>query len=189
MADHPRQIIRDAVVAALTNATSAGPRVKATRVEPMGVLISASRGSGLPAIGVYTPTDNVDPNAALYKPLELWHNLELHVVAWVVDTTAVPVENAMDAIAKQIEAAMNVDRFFGGACGGTVGSILSSTETGVNDDGDPLIGVVKLTYRCEYADNQAPATGLTDYLRTHTTTDIDGGGSAPTVSDQFNQRP
>lgn len=189
MTDHPRQIIRDAVVAALTNTTSAGPRVKATRVEPMGVLVSSSRGSGLPAIGVYTPTDTVDPDAPQYKPLELWHNLELHVVAWVVDTAAVPVENAMDAIAKQIEAAMSVDRYFGGACGGKVGSILVSTETGVNDDGDPLIGVIKLAFRCEYADNQAPATGLADYLRTGTTTDIDGAGSAATVGDLFNQRP
>lgn len=187
--DHQRTIIRDAVVTALTNTTSAGPRVKATRVEPMGVLVSSSRGSGLPAIGVYTPTDTVDADAEQYKPMELWHILELHVVAWVVDTAAVPVERAMDAIAKQIEAAMNVDRYFGGACGGNFGSLLSSTETGVNDDADPLIGVIKLSYRCQYGDNQAPATGLADYLRTGTTTDIDSTGSALVVQDQFNQRP
>lgn len=188
MADHPRKLIRDAAVAALTNTTSAGPRVKAQRVEPMGVKISASRGTGLPAIGVYTPTDNVDADAAQYKPLELWHTLDLHVVAWVIDTAALPVENAIDAIAKQIEDVMSIDRSLGGTCGGKVGCILMSTETGVDDEGDPLIGVVRLAFRCEYADNQAPATGLADYLRTHTTTDVDGTGSAAVIEDQFNQR-
>lgn len=185
---HPRKIIRDAVVAALTGTTSAGSRVKATRVEPMGTQPSANRGSGLPALAVYTPEDQVDADAAMYKPLELWHTLTLKVTAWVVDTAAFPVDDAMDAIAEQIEAAMSVDRYFGGACGGKVGSILASTETGVLDDGDPLIGVITLTFRCEYADNQAPATGLADYLRTHTTTQRDGAGPDNVVQDQFNQR-
>lgn len=183
---HPRKIIRDAVVAALVSTTSAGTRVKATRVEPMGAQPSANRGSGLPALAIYTPEDQVDADAAMYKPRELWHRLTLKVTAWVTDTAAVPVDDAMDAIAEQIEAAMNADAYFGGACGGDVGSILSSTETGVLDDGDPLIGVITLTYRCEYADNQAPATGLADYLRTHTTTQVDGPDNV--VEDQFNQR-
>lgn len=179
---HPRKLIRDAVVAALTGATAAGARVKATRVAP-------NSAAALPALAVYTPADDTDEDSIATKPRELLSRLTLKITGWIADTAALAGDDAMDALAEQIEAAMDVDRFLGGACGGEVGTVRMSTETGVLDDGDPIVGVVTLTYRAEYYSSPAPPALANDYLRTGTTTDMDGTGSAPTVSDLFDQRP
>lgn len=178
---HQRQVIRDAVVTALTNATSAGARVKATRVEP-------NRAAGLPAIAVYTPTEETDEDWIRTAPRELLRHITLKVTGWVEDTAALAGDAAMDALALQIETAMDVDRYFGGACGGKIGSVLLSTETGVLDDGDPIVGVVTLTYRADYFSSPAAPALPNDYLRTGTTTTIEGTTGVP-VLDQFNQRP
>lgn len=178
---HQRKIIRDAVVAALTGATGAGPRVKATRVEP-------NKAMGLPALAVYTSSEEIDADSIATAPRKLLRHLTLKVTGWVVDTAAVPADDAMDALAEEIEAVMEIDRYFGGAAEGGAGSVLSSTETGVLDEGDPLIGVVTLTYLIDYYFVPEAPTLANDYLRTGTTTTIEGTTGDP-VSDLFDQRP
>lgn len=178
---HQRKLIRDAVVAALTGTTDAGPRVKATRVEP-------NKSLGLPALAIYTSSEEIDPDSMASAPRNLLRHLTLKVTGWVVDTAAVPADDAMDALAEQIEAAMEIDRYLGGAAGGGAGSVLSATETGVLDEGDPLIGVVTLTYLIGYYFVPEAPTLVNDYLRTGTTTTIEGTVGDP-VSDLFNQRP
>lgn len=178
---HPRKLIRDAVVAALTGATAAGSRVKGTRVEPQ-------RNTQLPAIGVYTLSEEVDAQSASTAPRELKRDLKLEVAGWVADSSALPIDDAMDALAEQIEAAMHADPYFGDTAGD---SILQSTEMSVLEENaaDPLIGIVKLTYTVTYRAIVGTTTPTDDYLRTGTTTDIDGAGSADTVIDMFDQRP
>jgi hypothetical protein len=177
---HQRKVIRDAVVAALTGTTDAGTRVKATRVEP-------NRALGLPALAIYTSSEEIDPDSVATAPRKLLRHLTLKVTGWVVDTAAAPADDAMDALAEEIEAVMELDRYFGGAAEGA-GSVLSSTETGVLDDGDPLIGVVTLTYQIDYYFVPEAPTLLNDYLRTGTTMQIEGTTGDP-VSDLFDQRP
>jgi hypothetical protein len=178
---HQRKVIRDAVVAALTGTTDAGARVKATRVEP-------NRAAGLPALAIYTPTDETSEDSIETAPRELLSHVTLKVTGWVLDTAALPADDAMDALAEQVEAAMDVDRYFGGACGGKRGSVRISTETGVLDDGDPLVGVVTITYQADYYSSPEAPTLVNDYLRTGTTTQIEGT-TGELVSDLFSQRP
>jgi hypothetical protein len=169
-------------VTLLTNATSAGARVEGSRTD-------AIRHTALPAIGVYTESDVVDGDSESTAPREESHELELKVAGWVVDSTANPVDDAMDDLAEQIEAVIASDRFLGGAVGGN-GLRLQRTDLTILADGnaDPLVGRVTLTYAATYFHVPGVATPTDDYLRTGVTTKIAGAGDDNTVSDLFDQR-
>ncbi|HEY6038260.1 MAG TPA: hypothetical protein VIV58_28455 [Kofleriaceae bacterium] len=100
---HQRKLIRNAVAALLVSAnTAAGARVKATRVEP-------NREQELPAISVYTLSDETDRASADTAPIELTRELKLEIACEVKHTDAYPVDDRMDDIAEQVEAAMASD--------------------------------------------------------------------------------
>lgn len=102
---HQRKLIRKSVVALLVSGgTAAGARVKSTRVEP-------HKKSQLPAIAVYTLKEPVDPASKDTAPRELTRDLKLEVVGWVGVTDPDTVDDAMDDLAEQIEAAMEANRW------------------------------------------------------------------------------
>ncbi len=140
---HQRKLIRQAVVALLTNATPAGARVQGTRIEP-------HKKSQLPAISVYTLSEETDKSSAETAPLELTRELKLEVTGWVAHSDALPVDDAMDDLAEQIEQIMASDYYLGDT---VAAQMLESTEMQVlEDDGrsDPLIGIITLTYGITY---------------------------------------
>lgn len=156
---HPRKLIRQAVVALLVDAnTAAEARVLGTRVEP-------HKKSQLPAISVYTLREPIDQDASAgTAPHEIVRDLKLEVVGWVAHTDALPVDDAMDDLAEQIEAAMDADPYLGVLAGDTV---LEDTVMQVlEDDGrsDPLIGIVTLTYSVTYRTSPAAPSDLDDFL-------------------------
>lgn len=178
---HQRKLIRQAVVLRIKNAaTAAGDRVTVT-FEPQ-------RSARLASITLYTPDEETDPEDAQTAPRQLWRNLVLEICGWVIDTAAVPVADAMDNIAEQIEAAMAADRYFGGA---VLDSILTTTQMAtLGDQGaDPLIGLIKLTYQVTYQTDADSIGILVEYLRTGVTTQIAGAGADNVVTDLLNQRP
>lgn len=166
--EHPRTLIREAVVALLINApTSAGPRVFDTRSDPY-------KASALPVISVYTLSEQVDPESAKTAPRELARLPKLEVVAWVRDTTALPVGRAMDTIAREIEFAMNGANF--PPPNGASDFVLESTECEVIRDGEALLGVIALTYAVRYFDDVDTAALATDnLLRADIVTAVTGG--------------
>lgn len=177
---HQRKLIRHAVTAALVGSTAAGARVQATRVEPR-------RPSEIPAIGVYTATEETDPDDVSTAPRELLRQLKLDVVGWVLDSSAVPVDDAMDDLAEQIEIAMELDPYFGSTVSE---SILVATDMQViaEDGNDPMIGVVRLTYSVTY--RTSPVVGaLDDFLRAGVTTRIVGADADNAVSDLVELQP
>lgn len=140
---HPRQTIREAVVAALTGtapdyATAAGARVYETRVIPLQKV-------NLPALAVYTLRDTVDPASRNTSARELRRTLEVVVEGFV--KMAADVDDEIDDLSLEIERAMHADETFGGACGE---SLLSDTEIDVLETGNQLVGWVKLTYSVTY---------------------------------------
>lgn len=176
---HPRKLVRQAVVALLTGATSAGARVDATRVEP-------HRKTQLPAISVYTLSEESTPESATSAPRELLRIVRVEIAGFVAHSDAVPVDDAMDNLAEQIEAAMDADRYLSGAAGE---SVLERTEMQVREEdgrSDPLVGIVTLTYAVEY--RTEPTVGpLDDFLRataTHALADGLPGDTVP-ASDSF----
>jgi hypothetical protein len=132
---HQRQVIREAAQAALVAAnTAAGTRVTETRLGPQ-------RATELPAISVYTLSEEVDPASAQSAPRELKRELQLAVEGWVRATGN--VDDALDALALEIERAMHADPTLGGACSD---SVLASTEVGIKMDGDRPMGAVHIVY-------------------------------------------
>lgn len=137
---HPRDVIGQYVVALLVAAsTSAGTRVEATRVEP-------HKKSLLPALSVYTLNDPVDDE--LSSEMEVAHGLQLEITGWVTHADAPQVTAAMNALAEEIEIAMRADPYLGGNASDV--SHPSTAMQVVEDDSDPLVGIVVLTYTVTY---------------------------------------
>lgn len=159
---HQRKEIRLAVQAALVAAdTAAETRVYASRMIPF-------RRIDLPAIAVYTLEESsVDNDSA---PRELTRTLQL-VIEAAVRATGTQIDDELDDLAEEIERAMHADETFGGKCGD---SVLASTEMDLAEDGDRMIGILKLTYATTYytyAPEDADVT-LDDLETVETTYDL-----------------
>jgi hypothetical protein len=181
---HPRALIRANTRTILVNAsTAAGARVKDSPAEP-------NQDTELPAIGVYTQSDQVDEASENTTPHEERHELQLTVAGWALDTATVPVALALDNLADQIEAAMASDRFLSGAAGDK-GTRLKGTDVTLfsSEGGDPMLGRIVLTYTAVYYQVPGVSIPTEDYLSTGVTTQIAGAGANNTVSDLFDQRP
>lgn len=164
MALHERKQLRDAVVAQLiAGATSAGARVRPSRMEP-------PQTSELPAIGVYTPDEEVTGLAT--APRELTRTAVVAIEAWVI--AAQNLEDAFDALALQIETAMDTDLWLGGAANT---SVLSGTSTGIQLDGARPMGMLRLEYTCVYKTDQRTAAAHAareDFTTLDTRTNLNG---------------
>jgi len=177
---HQRKLIRDAAVALLANAgTAAGARVTPTRIDP-------HKKNELPALSVYTLSEQTDPDDASTAPRELWRTLKLEIAGWVAHSTAAPADDALDALAEQIEAAMDADRYLGNTASD---SILVGTEISILSDGDPLVGVITLTYEVEYRTSPAAPDGLDDFLRAGATTQVGDATVDNAANDVIQVRP
>lgn len=177
---HQRKLIRDAVVAMLVAAnTAAADRVTGSRVDPL-------EPSELPTLSVYTLSEDVDSNSVTNAPRRLDRHLKLEIAGWVAHSDQVSVDDAMDALAEQIEAAMDSDRYLRSTCGE---SILESCEMSiVEEDGrsDPLVGVVTLTYAVTYRTWPATAATPDDFNTVDSTQKPAGGANdTPVVEDTF----
>lgn len=163
MAPHQRAAIRHAVRDLLIGQTSAGSRVHATRILPY-------RKHELPAISVYTLEESVDPESRETAPRELDRRLQLEVAGWVAP--AADLDDAMDALALEIEKAMHADRYLGGT---VADSVLDGTTMGLHGEGDSQMGLVTLTYDVTYQTLAEEAPGdLDDFLVADVTQNLRG---------------
>ena len=153
---HPRTEIRHAAIALLTAAnTAAGARVSNTRVDP-------NRKGQVPALSVYTLGE--ESEVASTSPRELKREVQLEIVGWVANTDPGALADAMDALALEIEEAMDADRHLDGTA---TESVLEGTRTRVleeNGRSDPLVGEIVLTYSVTYMTSPA-TTALDEFLR------------------------
>ncbi len=116
---HQRTVIRHAVVALLLGQTAAATRVYAARQLPV-------RKGELPAVMVFTNRDPVDPDSADTAPRELRRRLELVIDALVAGVDGAALEDALDAIALQIETAMAADPYL------SVADVVEAINTAAN---------------------------------------------------------
>lgn len=152
---HQRQIIRAAVVTALTGNTSAGANVFPTRYLPMGT-------ATLPAIAVYTVNEEVNPESfhnTQGSTRELTRDLRL-MIEGVMKATGTPdnPDDALDAFAKDIEKALNADETFGGLAGR---SLLESTEIDIFEQGNKAIGLLQMVWAVRYYTNAPEEADVT----------------------------
>lgn len=140
---HRRQLIREAAAAALKGKTDAGDRVYETRLVPYRLL-------ELPAIAVYSLDESTEEASRSTAPRELERDLELAIEGAVKQGEN--VDDAMDALALEIERVMHADPTLGGVASDT---FLSGTEFFVDVESDRPAGVIRLVYRTRYY-TQAP---------------------------------
>ncbi len=161
---HQRQVIRDAVATALTGATAAGDSVFPSRVLPYVL-------PDLPVLSVYTPRDNVDQESATTAPRELTR--ELTIIVEAMSSPGPSVDDTLDDLAAEIEAAMHADPYFGDVC---ADSILTTTEIELIEDGEKSLGWMALTYSVTYQ-TQAPEapTDLDDFEEAYATHNVGNG--------------
>lgn len=138
---HKRQAIRDAIVTKLVNAsTSAGTRVKSTRIEPI-------RTAELPCISVYSVSDQVDlERTNQTAPRKSWRDYQIAVVAWVSGSSDT-LDDDLDDIAAQIERALSADEQLNESAEDLV---LVDTAFDLRIDGARPLGAVGLTYSASY---------------------------------------
>jgi hypothetical protein len=136
---HPRQLIREAAKTALVNTTAANERVVTTRRIPW-------RPGLLPGIGVYTLEEFVDPESARTAPRELERHPSLVVEAVLRDDVE-NIDDALDAIALQIEIAIAADDTLGGTASDCW---LTKTEFEFGMQGDQEIAVARLIFSVTY---------------------------------------
>lgn len=155
---HQRTVIRRAVRDLLVGKTVAGSRVTATRIQ-------SYRRADVPAIGVYTTDETVDPDSWSTAPREYTRNLSLEIAGWV--TPGPGFDDAMDDLAQQIEAAMELDRTLGGAAADVR---LESSKMEPRGEGDSLMGLVVLTYSVLYQTQPSVVEGdFADFLQNDAT--------------------
>lgn len=141
---HQRKLIRDAVLAALVDATDAEARVFNNRIAAWPVRILQDG----PAISVYAVSEEVDPGGARNSsPKKLNRVLQLGIEGVAVASGSGDVEDTLDELALQIERAMHRDQTFGDTCGT---STLVDTHLEVAENGETEIGNIRLLYEVEY---------------------------------------
>lgn len=174
---HERAQIRDAVIAALkgtapTYATAALARVGPSRLAPQ-------RGALLPAINVYAideVTDGVNGNA-------LRRTVTVAVDAWVNTVKPEDLDNELDAICRQIEAALDADPSLG--LDFVFRALqLDSTELGLKLETECPQGCAHLEYSVIYETDPRVAAPSDDFLRV----DAKNIAPAPSSEDLFNVR-
>lgn len=133
---HPRTVIRKAVAALLKGKTAAGQSVYTSRVEAFG-----SR--HLPAISVYTTDEDADTGDT--SPRRYTRTPD--VVVQAVFEVDEHLDDAMDAMALQLEAVLLPDPSWGGVADD---SVLTKSAMFLAENGRSEFGCLALTFRAEY---------------------------------------
>lgn len=140
---HQRQDIRHAVQAQLVGKTAAGSNVARMKRTPW-------KSNQLPGISVYTLEETVDQARTL--PRELDRTLQLKIEGALVLTD--DIDDALDALALEIETAVHEDPTFSEAA---ADSYLAATDIVIDATAEQPVGSVVLTYRVRYYTPAVPA--------------------------------
>lgn len=175
--DHPRKLIRNAVVSQLVGSatmfrTRATDRVVAARRQPWNT-------KRLPAIAVYTDTDDVSPESHDTAPLQLEREVDVMVEAAIATSAVAPeqIDDQLDDLARQIEIAIARDTQLGGVASYCR---LASSEVTVLEHGDESIGVVRLSFRTRYFDAMVDAEStLDDFVTADVQVSLGNAQAAP----------
>lgn len=139
---HVRKQIRDAITTALTGLTTTGANVFSGRVHPFH-----NEGAELPGLCVYTTSEEIlneaEDSLSHIQSRGCLFVIEGYCSAASTDT----VEDTLDLISSEVEAAMFTDQFFGGLAHGVD---LVGTDTDINAEGNDPLGVIMMVFKIIY---------------------------------------
>lgn len=137
MADHLSRQIRAAAASAVTGLATTGTNVHEQRVYPLDE-------AGLPALLVYLGDEEVEALSLSTTPTQR-RLIELFIAGVVHDTD--PVDDTLDAIAKEVETALLAD----GTLGGLAKQItLTGTSRDAEVEGTKVAAAIELAFAVEY---------------------------------------
>lgn len=147
---HSRQFIREQAVTDLTGLTETGSNVFKSRVYPL-------KSASLPGLCVYTIEEDSEPQAMGGRSIRsLEFAIDIHVQGKEGE-----IDDALDAVAVEVEAALENDRKFDDFA---LNSYLQSTEIEYNKEGKKPVGVMKMRYIVEYSSRGFLLTQDEDFL-------------------------
>lgn len=170
---HPRAVIRKAVAALLAGKTVAGPRVFTSRVKPF-----SSR--HLPAIGVYTTDEDADPGDTSPRRYTRTPDVVVQCLFEVDEA----LDDAMDAMALQLEAVLLPDPTWGGVA---EDSVLVKSTMLFAEFGRAEYGCLELTFRAEYDSRPGllNEASLNDFATAEVTYDLAKADGTPDAMDRI----
>lgn len=184
---HERKLIRAAIVAKLAaKVASVATRVTKTRLEPV-------RTAELPCINVYTTdVETVSEDSATSSPRELTRTARIAIDCWA--KADANVDDVVDDLAEEVEAAMDDDVFFVLGNAVTIEDvILSSTEIGLSNQGERPMGVAHLEYAVTYRTGIRRPAPTDKFNQADTRISIDGAQAPDDQTHDFrtgiNQEP
>ncbi|MCP4228733.1 MAG: hypothetical protein GY771_01110 [bacterium] len=134
---HARQSIRDEAKTMLTGLLTTGANVFKFRVYPM-------EAASLPGLIIFTNEEESEP-ASQGATREYLRELSLSVEGYAKATA--DVDDVLDTIAAEVEAAIEADRKLNGLA---IDTVLESTAFDLNGEGEKQAGVITLTYKILY---------------------------------------
>ena len=140
---HQRQNIRHAAQAQLLGATAAQDRVLRMKRTPW-------KTNQLPGISVYTLEESVDQARTLPRELDRTVQLKIEGALALADD----IDDALDALALEIENAVHADPTFGETA---EDSYLAATDIVIDATAEQPVGSVVLTYNVRYYTPAVPA--------------------------------
>lgn len=144
MANHVRQQLRERAATTLTSLTTTGANVFQGRVYPITQ-------AQLPCLLVWTNSEET-AHETLKPPRTQVRRLQLVIEGRA--TAASNLEDTLDTIAKEVEAAMYGDRTLNSLARD---SMLMTTEVELSAQGEKPHGVVRLTYEVFYVTAEGTA--------------------------------
>ncbi len=140
MANHVRQRLREAIATAVTGLTTTGARVYQSRVYP-------TANAQLPGLLVYTSErgNETSQPITLAGPRTLERTLAVMVEARARQTA--DLDDRLDTVCKEVEAALAADITRGGLCHDCY---LSGTTVQLSGDGDQPIGAALMEWTVRY---------------------------------------
>lgn len=171
---HPRIAIRQNVRAQLIARASLTAIVPAARV-----FLSRYRDlvaeKELPAIRIYTQSEEIDPDSWEYAPREYSRRLDCVIegAIRVPSSESKQLDDKLDALAWEIEKAMGADETLGGNASE---ANLARTAVEVDQDSEQTIGVITLVYRVDYTTHPSPdPSTLENFDQAYSALDVKGG--------------
>lgn len=140
---HERQALREAIVAQLTGTgpsyrTAAGARVGKSRIEP-------SKVATLPRIEVYSAEESTESDVSTLLKRRACN---VEIVGWVeIPENVGELDDTLDALALEIEAAMDLDPHLDETA---VSTRYLNTVLAMSEEGKRPLGAVSITYECVY---------------------------------------
>ena len=141
---HPRKIIRDAVVQALTGLAATTTHVHATRTQPL-------EAEQLPALCIYTLDETSELDALSPRKMMRQLTLIVEAVAQVNDT----IDDALDQICLEVETQLGTNFTLGGL---VKDCRLASTKIAVRGQGEKDTGSAVMSFDILYRTLAADAS-------------------------------